>query len=75
VAVGDDWDADLMIASLLYRAARTLLSIPGVLLRRDIAKDAELLVLRHENTVLRRRLKAPVTMNPQTGSGSPPCPN
>ncbi len=49
-----------MIVSLLYRAARTLLSIQGVLLRRDTAKDAELLVLRHENTVLRRQLKGPV---------------
>jgi putative transposase len=49
-----------VIVSLLYRAARTLLSIPGVLLRRDTAKDAELLVLRHENTVLRRQLKGPV---------------
>nr|WP_246144953.1 hypothetical protein [Actinacidiphila oryziradicis] len=46
-----------MIVSLLYRAARTMVSIPAVLLRRDTAKDAELLVLRHENTVLRRQLK------------------
>ncbi|MCX4902608.1 integrase core domain-containing protein [Streptomyces sp. NBC_00892] len=49
-----------MIVLLLYRAARTMLSIPAVLLRRDTAKDAELLVLRHENTVLRRQLKGPV---------------
>jgi hypothetical protein len=49
-----------MILSLLYRAARTMVSIPAVLLRRDTAKDAELLVLRHENTVLRRQLKGPV---------------
>jgi putative transposase len=46
-----------MIVSLLYRAARTMVSIPAVLLRRDTAKDAELLVLRHDNTVLRRQLK------------------
>ena len=54
----------MMIVSLLYRAARTLLSIPGVLLRRDTAKDAELLVLRHENAVLRRQLKGPVRYEP-----------
>jgi hypothetical protein len=34
-------------------------SIPALLLRRDTAKDAELLVL-HVNTVLRRQLKSPV---------------
>jgi hypothetical protein len=27
-----------------------------VLLRRDLSKDAELLILRHENTVLRRQV-------------------
>ncbi|MGR8012109.1 integrase core domain-containing protein [Streptomyces hypolithicus] len=53
-----------MILSLLYRAARTLLSVPAVLLRRDTAKDAELLVLRHENTVLRRQLARPVRYEP-----------
>jgi hypothetical protein len=46
-----------VIVSLLYRVARKLLSVPGALLRRDTAKDAELLVLRHENAVLRRRLR------------------
>ncbi|MFI6359680.1 hypothetical protein ACIBJF_45540 [Streptomyces sp. NPDC050743] len=49
-----------MVVSLLYRAARTMLSLPAVLLRRDTARDAELLVLRHENSVLRRQLKGPV---------------
>ncbi|MFE9611327.1 hypothetical protein [Streptomyces sp. NPDC006012] len=42
-----------MIISMLYKVALRLLSFPGVLLRRDTAKDAELLVLRRENTVLR----------------------
>ncbi|MEU1599956.1 integrase core domain-containing protein [Streptomyces sp. NPDC005708] len=53
-----------MIVSLLYRATRAVLSLPEVLLRRDTAKDAELLVLRHENTVLRRQLKGPVRYEP-----------
>ncbi|MFG2561809.1 integrase core domain-containing protein [Streptomyces sp. NPDC048496] len=53
-----------MIISMLYRVARGLLSVPGVLLRRDTAKDAELLVLRHENAVLRRQLAGPVRYEP-----------
>ncbi|MFF3877143.1 integrase core domain-containing protein [Streptomyces sp. NPDC001978] len=53
-----------MIISLLYRATRALLSVPAVLLRRDTAKDAELLVLRHENAVLRRQLAGPVRYEP-----------
>ncbi|GAA2472597.1 hypothetical protein GCM10010388_76610 [Streptomyces mauvecolor] len=53
-----------MIVSLLYQVARKLLSVPAMLLRRDSAKDAELLVLRHENAVLRRQLTAPVRYEP-----------
>ena len=45
-----------MIVSLLYKLSRTLLSVPAVVLRRDNSKDAELLVLRHENAVLRRQI-------------------
>src|SRR5438270_11946536 len=48
-----------VIASLLCRVVRKLLSAPGAA-RRDPAKDAELQVLRHENAVLRRRLAGPV---------------
>jgi putative transposase len=48
-----------VIVSLLYKLSRRLLSVPAVLLRRDTSKDAELLVLRHENAVLRRQLKGP----------------
>ncbi|MFD7401676.1 integrase core domain-containing protein [Streptomyces sp. NPDC059866] len=53
-----------MILSMLYKAARKLLSAPGVLLRRDTSKDAELLVLRHENAVLRRQIAGPVRYEP-----------
>jgi hypothetical protein len=45
-----------MTVSLLYRVTRHLLSVPAVLLRRDATKDAEIHVLRHENTILRRQL-------------------
>jgi transposase len=53
-----------MIVSPLYRATRALLSAPAVLLRRDLTKDAELLVLRHENAVLRGQLNGPVRYEP-----------
>ena len=41
----------LMIACLLVRG---VLGLAVLVFRRDLAKDAELLVLRHENAVLRR---------------------
>ena len=45
-----------MFLSLAYRAARRVMSSVAVLLRREVSKDAELLVLRHENAVLRRHI-------------------
>jgi transposase len=46
----------MLLLSILYRLLRCLLGLTAVLVRRDLSKDAELLVLRHENTVLRRQI-------------------
>jgi transposase len=40
----------------VYAVTRRLLSLPALLLRRDVSKEAELLVLRHQNAVLRRQV-------------------
>ncbi|GAA1258108.1 hypothetical protein GCM10009646_52680 [Streptomyces aureus] len=45
-----------VILSTVYTVTRRLLSLPALLLRRDVSKDSELLVLRHENAVLRRHV-------------------
>lgn len=58
------WEYGRVIVSLLYKVTRRLLSVPSVLLRSEAAKDAELLVLRHENAVLRRQLAGPVRYEP-----------
>jgi putative transposase len=60
--------------SLLYKVTRRLLSVPAVLLRRGSAKDAELLVLRHKNAVLRRQARALSATNRRTASRSSRCP-
>jgi putative transposase len=46
----------MLLLSILYRLVCSLLGLTAVLVRRDLSKDAELLVLRHENTVLRRQI-------------------
>jgi hypothetical protein len=53
-----------VIVSLVYKVARKLLSVPGAMLRCDTAKDAESLVLRHENAVPRRQIVGPVRYEP-----------
>ncbi|GAA0268907.1 hypothetical protein GCM10009527_076480 [Actinomadura nitritigenes] len=51
--------------SLLYRLVRSLLGLLVMLVRSDLSKDVELLVLRHENQVLRRQ----VAGRPRWGHG------
>ena len=45
-----------MLLSLVYRLLRSLFGLLAVLVRSDLSKDAGLLVLRHENQLLRRQL-------------------
>jgi putative transposase len=45
-----------VLLSLVYRLLRCLFGLLAVLARSDLSKDAELLVLRQENQVLRRQL-------------------
>src|ERR671916_3359378 len=49
-------DRRMLLLSILYRLLRCLLGLIAMLVRRDLGKDAELLVLRHENAVLRRQI-------------------
>jgi hypothetical protein len=44
----------VVILLLLYVIVRQVLAVPVLLVRRDVSKEVELLVLRHENAVLRR---------------------
>ena len=57
-----------MIISVVYLLVRCLLGCLMVLTRRQVSKDAELLVLRHENAVLRRQIGR-VRYQPATGCG------
>jgi len=45
-----------VVLSLVYRLVGCLFGLLAVLVRADLSKDVELLVLRHENQVLRRQL-------------------
>jgi putative transposase len=45
-----------VIFSVCYQLVRCLLGCVMMLPRREVSKDAELLVLRHENAVLRRQI-------------------
>jgi hypothetical protein len=46
-----------MLISFAYRLTCKILSAAATLARRDVSSAAEVLVLRHENTVLRRHVK------------------
>ena len=46
-----------MLLKIVYLLVRRILGLAVLLFRRDRAKDAELLVLRHENAVLRRHAR------------------
>ncbi len=48
--------ADRVLLKIIYVLVRRLLSLAALMFRCDSAKDAELLVLRHENAVLRRNV-------------------
>ncbi len=45
-----------MLLKIIYLLMRCLLNLADLVFRGDQAKDAELLVLRHENAVLRRHV-------------------
>jgi putative transposase len=45
-----------MLLSIVYRLVRCLFGLLAVLAQSEMSKDAQLLVLRHENQVLRRQL-------------------
>jgi len=55
---------------IIYLLVRRVLGLAVLVFRTDLAKDAELLVLRHENAVLRRQASR-VRYEPADGSGSP----
>jgi putative transposase len=43
-----------VLLKIVYLLVRRILGLAVLAFRQDLAKDAELLVLRHENAVLRR---------------------
>jgi hypothetical protein len=59
-----------VLLKIVYLLTCRVLGLVGLVFRGDRAKDAELLVLRHENAVLRRHPAGPGTSR-ATGSGSP----
>ena len=63
-----------VIFSVAYQLARCLLGCLMVLSRREVSKDAEVLVLRHENAVLRRQIGRSATSHrPSLARGPVPA--
>jgi putative transposase len=58
------WEHAQVIVSLLYKVTWKVLSAASVPLCGEAEKDAELLVLRHENAVLRRQLTGQIRYEP-----------
>ncbi|MGW5250447.1 integrase [Streptomyces sp. NPDC004129] len=50
------WDDLSMPLSILTTLVHNLIKVPAAVLRSRVAKDAEVLALRHENAVLRRQI-------------------
>jgi putative transposase len=59
-----------VLLKIAYLLVRRILGLAVLVFRGDRAKDAELLILRHENAVLRRHATGYGTSRP-TGCGSP----
>jgi hypothetical protein len=59
-----------VLLKIVYLLTCRVFGLAVLVFRGDLAKDAELLVLRHENAVLRRMLAGCGTSRP-TGPGSP----
>jgi putative transposase len=53
-----------VLLSILYRLIRALFGLLTVIVRSDLSKDVELLVLRHENQVLSRQIQGRTRWDP-----------
>jgi hypothetical protein len=56
--------ASRVLLSILDRLIRALFGLLTVIVRADLSKDVELLVLRHENQVLRRQIQGRTRWDP-----------